>query len=160
MCWLDLGSPAVTFPLSNGSIDHGFSGERSDPDPVLARIGRLHPQILHRGKGCRVWDERGDQYLDCHLAWGAIILGHAHPGVTRAIRQQARLGTTLGGTSVLSRDLHDLLQRIVPGAGLVRFGKNGSDATLGAVRAARAHTGRNTVLRCGYHGFHDWSLAG
>lgn len=142
------------------TVASAFPQARIDDDPVLARISRLHPQILVRGKGCHVWDGAGNRYIDCHLAWGSVILGHAHPRVVRAIRAQAKLGTTIGGTSSIAPDLYELVRRMVPGAGVLRFGKNGSDATLGAIRAARAHTGRQRVARCGYHGFHDWSLAG
>jgi glutamate-1-semialdehyde 2,1-aminomutase len=137
-----------------------FPAARIDPNPVLARIHELHPQILTHGKGCYVWDTRRNRYLDCHLAWGSVILGHANKQVVKAIQKQATLGTTIGGSSVLASSLHALVQQMVPNTGVLRFGKNGSDATLGAVRAARAHTGRNFILRCGYHGFHDWSLAG
>src|SRR5262249_46030474 len=137
-----------------------FPEARIDDDAVLARINRLHPQILHRGKGCHVWDMHGARYIDCHLAWGSVILGHAHPRVVLAIRAAAELGTSIGCTSSLVSKLYELVHTMVPGAGVLRFGKNGSDVTLGAVRAARAHTGRQLIGRCGYHGFHDWSLAG
>src|SRR6187402_1012429 len=130
---------------------------RVEPNPVLATAFRLHPQVLVRGSGPYVWDARHNKYLDCHLAWGSVLLGHANRHVVRAIRRQAALGTTIGGSSPWFDILSGLVHKMVPNAGPMRLGKNGSDVTLGATRAARAHTGKTFILKCGYHGFHDWS---
>lgn len=117
------------------------------------------PAALVRGKGCRVWDEAGKEYIDYTMGWGSVILGHAAPSVTRAAAAQLKLGALQTLLHPLMVDVAELLEELVPGAECVRFGKNGSDATLLAARLARAVTGREVVVCTGYHGWHDWHAA-
>lgn len=117
------------------------------------------PVFVERAEGCRVFDVDGNAYLDYPMALGPVVLGHCHPHVTRAVQEQLGKGTTFSLPHPLEVEVADLLAEIIPCAEMVRFGKNGSDATSGAVRVARAFTSRDVVAVCGYHGWQDWYVA-
>ena len=114
------------------------------------------PVFLQRGRGSHVWDVDGNEYIDYPMALGPVILGHCDPDVTRAVQAQMEDGVAFSLPHPLEVEVAELLTEVIPCAGMVRFGKNGSDATTGAVRAARAITGRDMVACCGYHGWQDW----
>jgi len=114
------------------------------------------PIFLERGKGCRVWDVDGNQYIDYVQGLLPNILGYAHEGVNAAVAAQLSQGHSFSLPHPLEVQLAERLTRLIPCAEMVRFGKNGSDATSGAVRAARAFTGRERIACCGYHGWQDW----
>ena len=116
------------------------------------------PKFLDRGDGCRVWDVDGNEYLDFLLGLMPVVLGYRDPDVDRAIRDQLDKGISFSLSTKLEADLAERLVDIIPCAEMVRFGKNGSDATSAAIRLARAHTGRDRVAHCGYHGWHDWYI--
>jgi glutamate-1-semialdehyde 2,1-aminomutase len=116
------------------------------------------PAFIERGEGCRLWDVDGNSYIDYLLALGPITLGYADPAVDEAIKRQLRKGIVFSQPSPLEVELAEVIVDIVPSAELVRFVKNGSDATSAAVRLARAYTGRDVVLSCGYHGMQDWYI--
>lgn len=116
------------------------------------------PKYLQRGQGSHVWDVDGNEYIDYPMALGPIILGHNYPTVTEAIKKQMEEGICFSLMHPLEVELSDLLVEIIPCAEMVRFGKNGSDATAGAIRAARAYTSREKVAHCGYHGWQDWYI--
>jgi glutamate-1-semialdehyde 2,1-aminomutase len=116
-------------------------------------------EVSH-GVGGRLIDSDGNEYVDFLSGWGTNILGHGYPVVADAIKTQAGRYTNLGLSNDLSGKLSRLLCKIIPWADAVKFGKNGSDVTLGALRLARAVTGRQKILYRGYHGFHDWYMAG
>ncbi len=116
------------------------------------------PVFLERGEGCRVWDVDGNQYIDYVQGLLPNILGYAHPEVNRAAAEQLARGHSFSLPHPLEVELAERLTRLIPSAEMVRFGKNGSDATSGAVRAARAFTGRDRVACCGYHGWQDWYI--
>lgn len=116
------------------------------------------PVFLERGAGCRVWDVDGNQYIDYVQGLLPNILGYAHPEVNRAAAEQLARGHSFSLPHPLEVELAERLTRLIPCAEMVRFGKNGSDATSGAVRAARAFTGRDRVACCGYHGWQDWYI--
>ena len=118
------------------------------------------PKYLKRAYGSRIWDVDGNEYIDYPMGLGCIILGHNYPRVNEAIRAQLEDGITFSLMHPLEVELSELLTSIIPWSEMVRFGKNGSDATTGAIRAARAYTGREKVFHCGYHGWHDWYVAG
>src|SRR5205085_5175761 len=88
-----------------------------------------------------------------------VILGYDDPDVIEAVTQQLRRGVSFSLATELEVELAELLCEIIPCAEMVRFGKNGSDATSGAVRIARAATGRDRLAVCGYHGWQDWYIA-
>jgi glutamate-1-semialdehyde aminotransferase len=117
------------------------------------------PNYLVRGEGAWVWDADGNKFLDYAMALGSIILGYNHPKVTAAAERQMRLGSVFSQTHPLEVEVAELLTEVIPCAEMVRFGKNGSDATTAAIRVARAYTGRDHVAICGYHGWHDWYIA-
>lgn len=116
------------------------------------------PLFIERGRGCRVWDLDGNSYLDYVLGLLPVILGHRDVDVDEAITQQMQKGISFSLASPLEAELAEQLVRLIPCAEMVRFGKNGSDATSAAIRLARAHTGRDRVALCGYHGWHDWYI--
>lgn len=116
------------------------------------------PVFLQRGKGCRVWDVDGNQYIDYVQGLLPNILGYAHEEVNRAVTAQLAQGHSFTLPHPLEVELAERLVRLIPCAEMVRFGKNGSDATAGAVRLARAFTSRDRVACCGYHGWQDWYI--
>lgn len=121
-------------------------------------VQRIAPKYLQRGKGCRVWDVDGNEYIDYPMGLGSVILGHSYPSVNEAIQRQVEQGMSFSLMHPLEVELAELLTTVIPWADMVRLGKNGSDATTGAIRGARAFTGREMVLHCGYHGWHDWYI--
>jgi glutamate-1-semialdehyde aminotransferase/spore coat polysaccharide biosynthesis protein SpsF (cytidylyltransferase family) len=116
------------------------------------------PLFLERGLGCRVWDVDGNQYIDYVQGLLPNILGYGHEEVDRAVAEQLARGHSFSLPHPLEVELAERLTRLIPCAEMVRFGKNGSDATAGAVRAARAFTKRERVACCGYHGWQDWYI--
>jgi len=116
------------------------------------------PIYLERGSGSHVFDVDGNGYIDYALALGSVTLGYAYPAVNEAIQRQLRNGINFSLMHPLEVKLSEMLIEIIPCAEMVRFGKNGSDATSGAVRVARAYTGREKIACCGYHGWQDWYI--
>ncbi len=121
-------------------------------------IRGVSPIFLDRGAGAWVWDVDGNKYVDLIQGLLPNILGYAHPDVDRAAYERARLGHSFSLAHPLEVELAERLVRLIPCAEMVRYGKNGSDATAGAVRVARAFTGRERVAVCGYHGWQDWYI--
>jgi glutamate-1-semialdehyde 2,1-aminomutase len=116
------------------------------------------PLFLDRGDGAYVWDVDDNRYIDYVLGLMPIILGYRDPDVDNAIRQQLDRGISFSLATKLEPDLAEILVALYPSAEMVRFGKNGSDATSAAIRLARAYTGRDRIAICGYHGWHDWYI--
>jgi glutamate-1-semialdehyde aminotransferase len=114
------------------------------------------PKYLARGRGSHVWDVDENEYIDLCMGVGPLVLGYAYPRVDAAIREQLERGITFSLMHPLEVELAELIRSVVPGADAVRFSKTGCDVTSAAVRLARAFTGRDRVLCCGYHGWHDW----
>jgi glutamate-1-semialdehyde 2,1-aminomutase/spore coat polysaccharide biosynthesis protein SpsF len=116
------------------------------------------PKVLVRGAGSRVWDADGNEYLDYVLGLGPAVLGHARAEVNAAAARAAALFNTPSLPHPLELELAEKLVEWIPCAEMVRFGKNGSDVTAGAMRIARAVTGRDMLLCAGYHGWQDWYI--
>jgi glutamate-1-semialdehyde aminotransferase/spore coat polysaccharide biosynthesis protein SpsF (cytidylyltransferase family) len=116
------------------------------------------PAFLSRGKGSHVWDVDGNEYIDFINGLGPIILGYDVPEVSEAAIQTTRDGASFSMPHPLEVELAEVLCELIPCAEMVRYGKNGSDVTAGAVRVARAFTGRDKVACCGYHGWQDWFI--
>ena len=116
--------------------------------------------VIREGKGGRVWDEAGKEYVDYLLGSGPMLVGHAHPEVTEAAQAQIAKGTTFFANNRLGIELADRIVEAVPCAEQVRFVSSGSEADLYAMRAARAFTRRDKILKFegGYHGMSDYSL--
>jgi glutamate-1-semialdehyde aminotransferase/spore coat polysaccharide biosynthesis protein SpsF (cytidylyltransferase family) len=118
----------------------------------------VSPVFLERGQGTRVWDVDGNEYIDYVQGLLPNILGYAHAEVNAAATAQLAKGHSFSLPHPLEVELAERLTRLIPCAEMVRFGKNGSDATSGAIRLARAFTGRDHVACCGYHGWQDWYI--
>jgi glutamate-1-semialdehyde 2,1-aminomutase len=115
------------------------------------------PLIIDRAAGSRVWDADGREYLDYVCSWGALILGHAHPDIVAAVADQAGRGTSYGMTSPLEIELGERIAGAIPSIEKIRFVSSGTEATMSAVRVARAFTKREMILKFegGYHGHAD-----
>jgi len=116
------------------------------------------PYFLTHGQGSHVWDVDGNEYIDFNNALAAITLGYCDPDVTRAVTEQLKEGVIFTLPHPLEVEVAEMITHMVPCAEMVRYGKNGSDATAGAIRVARAHTRRDHVAVCGYHGWQDWYI--
>src|SRR6266851_5547172 len=116
--------------------------------------------VIREGKGGRVWDESGNEYVDFLLGSGPMLVGHAHPEVTAAALQQVALGTTFFANNRHGIKLAEEIVAAVPCAEQVRFVSSGSEADLYAMRVARAFRKRDKILKFegGYHGMSDYSL--
>lgn len=116
------------------------------------------PLFLSHGLGGRVWDLDGNEYVDAQCALLAVSIGYRDAEIDDAVRRQMARGVSLTLPTRLEAELAERLVEYVPCAEAARFGKNGTDATSGAVRVARAYTGRDKVAVCGYHGWQDWYI--
>ncbi len=125
---------------------------------AMQYVGGASPLFLDRGDGCRVTDVDGNEYIDYVLGLLPVVLGYRDPDVDAAIRAQLDKGISFSLATELEAELAERLVRLIPCAEMVRFGKNGSDATSAAVRLARAYTGRDRIALAGYHGWHDWYI--
>jgi len=135
------------FKRANESLPGGLTHEDRALTPFL-------PYIV-RAEGARKWDLDGYEYVDYAMGHGALILGHAHPAITDAVRRQIGLGTHPGANHLLEIEWAERIRGMVPGAELVRFTSSGTEATLLALRIARAVTGRSKIIK--FHGhFHGW----
>jgi glutamate-1-semialdehyde 2,1-aminomutase len=117
------------------------------------------PKYIVKGKGSHVWDADGNEYIDYNMGIGPISLGYCYEKVDNAIIEQLKCGITFSMMHPLEVEVAELIRETVPNAESVRFSKTGCDVTSAAVRLARAYTGREKVLCCGYHGWHDWYIS-
>ena len=117
------------------------------------RFEDREPAGITRGKGCRVWDADGNQYIDSCNALGAVTLCHAIPEINRAVRRQLRRGVVYGRPHPLEGEVAALLSEVIPCAEKVRFFKTGADAIAVCIKIARHATGRKCILQCGYNGW-------
>ena len=118
----------------------------------------VSPSYLMKGEGAWVWDVDGNKYLDYLMALGPIILGYGNKRVNDAVKVRVDEGPVFSQMHPLEVEVAEVLADLIPCAEMVRFAKNGSDATTGAIRAARAFTNRERIAFCGYHGWHDWYI--
>jgi len=116
------------------------------------------PLFVERSEGCHTWDVDGNEYIDLVSSLGAVIFGYCDPEIDEAVMRQMRNGMTLSLSHPLEERVAAGLVDLIPCAEKVRFAKNGTDATSAAVRLARAATGRDHVIACGYHGWQDWFI--
>ncbi|KJU87776.1 glutamate-1-semialdehyde-2,1-aminomutase [Candidatus Magnetobacterium bavaricum] len=119
-----------------------------------------NPLFIARAQGCKVYDVDDNAYIDYVLSWGPMILGHAHPAVVEAIKKAVENGTSYGAPTALEVELAELVLRLYPSMDKVRFVNSGTEATMSAIRAARAFTKKDKVVKfdgC-YHGHADGLL--
>ena len=118
-----------------------------------------YPIFITKGKGCRVTDIDNNEYIDMLCSYGPIIIGHREEKIDSAvIKQIQEKGFCFSLTQPINIQLSKLLIDRIPSCEMAIFVKTGSDATSAAIRAARSYTGKNKILRCGYHGWHDWCV--
>ena len=116
----------------------------------------ISPMYAAKAKGAKIWDVDGNRYIDLVSALASVTLGYGDKDVEKAVKKQLNLGVSLSLPGILEAEVAELIVEIVPSAEMVRFGKNGTDATSAAIRLARAYTGRDHIIVCGYHGWQDW----
>ena len=116
------------------------------------------PSYMDHGEGCYIYDVDGNKFIDYMCALGPITVGYNEPSINEAVIKQVKKFASGSLQSELEVELAEKLCKIIPCAEMVRFVKNGGDATTAAIRLARAYTGRDVVLMSGYHGMHDWSI--
>jgi len=115
------------------------------------------PRFIDRALGSRIYDVDGNEYIDYVLSWGPMILGHAHPEVVAAVRDAAGRGTSYGAPTQVETELAKLIQKALPSMEMVRMVNSGTEATMSALRLARAYTKRSRIVKFAgcYHGHHD-----
>ena len=136
-------------------------GGVNSPVRAYGSVGGV-PRFIERGRGCRIYDVDGNEYIDYVGSWGPLILGHAHPAVLRAIRETLRSGTSFGAPTEIETELAEEICKLVPSVDKVRMVSSGTEATMSAIRLARGVTGRERILKfegC-YHGHSDGLLVG
>ncbi len=118
----------------------------------------ISPLFISKASGAFVWDLDGNRYVDLVNSLASITLGYQDSKIEKAVVRQLKKGTIFSLPGVLEAEVAELLVEMVPSAEMVRFGKNGTDATSAAIRIARAYTGRKHIAVCGYHGWQDWYI--
>jgi len=119
---------------------------------------RVSPFFIKKGKGAKVWDVDGNEYVDFVNSLAAVTLGYCDKDIDKAVQEQMKNGVTFSLPHALEVEVAEKLIEIIPCAEKVRFAKNGTDATSAAIRIARAFTGKEHVAVCGYHGWQDWYI--
>jgi glutamate-1-semialdehyde 2,1-aminomutase len=122
-----------------------------------AAVYEQGPVVLERGRGSHVWDADGNEYVDFMMSFGALIQGHAHPKIVEVVSQTIADGSHFAAATPAELEAAEKFRRMVPSAEAVRFANSGSEATMLALRLARAHTGRTKFLKFEghYHGWYD-----
>lgn len=118
----------------------------------------ISPLFIKKAKGCHVWDLDGNKYIDLVSALASVTLGYGDSRVNTAVRKQLKRGVSFSLPGTLEAEVAEMICHLVPSAEMVRFGKNATDVTTAAVRLARAYTGKDRVVVCGYHGWQDWFI--
>ena len=133
-----------------------FPGGVNSPVRAFGGVGG-EPFVVERGEGARIWDADGNEYIDYVLSWGPLVLGHAAPVILEALRETMARGTSFGIPTGLEVTLGELVRERMPHVEMMRFVSSGTEATMSALRLARASTGRDLLLKfdgC-YHGHAD-----
>lgn len=132
-------------------------GGVNSPVRAFKSVNREAPIFVKKGQGSKIWDEDGNEYIDYICSWGPLILGHNHPKVFEAVNEIIANGSSYGLPTKYEVELAELIVETVPSIEKVRLTTSGTEATMSAVRLARAYTGRNKILKfegC-YHGHSD-----
>ncbi|WP_029522147.1 glutamate-1-semialdehyde 2,1-aminomutase [Persephonella sp. KM09-Lau-8] len=131
-------------------------GGVNSPVRAFKALG-MEPLFIVKGKGSRVWDVDGNEFIDYVLSWGPLILGHAHDQIINAIKQVSNYGTSFGAPTELEIEMAKAVVEAVPSVEMVRFVNSGTEATMSAIRLARGYTGKKKIIKfegC-YHGHGD-----
>ncbi|MGO9646122.1 MAG: aspartate aminotransferase family protein [Candidatus Bathyarchaeia archaeon] len=138
--------------MPGGASSHGQCYPVFDP----------YPLTFERGRGSKIWDADGNEYIDFILSMGPCILGHCHPKLMDAVRAQLERGTAFAVLNETEVKLAERVCEIVPNADMVRFSNSGAEATMSAIRIARGYTGKDKIIKFegAYHGAHDYVLVG
>ena len=149
--------------MNTTTSDHLFATSReripggvNSPVRAFKSVGR-NPVFIKRAAGSRIWDVDGNEYIDYVGSWGPMILGHAHPRVIEALRRAAEAGTSFGAPTELEVKMAEMIYMIMPSIEMVRMVNSGTEATMSAIRLARAYTRREKIIKfegC-YHGHGD-----
>jgi glutamate-1-semialdehyde 2,1-aminomutase len=134
-------------------------GGVNSPVRAFGSVGGT-PRFIERGEGAYIWDADGNRYLDYVLSWGPLVLGHAHPTVTAALQTALTRGTSYGAPTALENELAERVIQIMPSIEMIRFVNSGTEATMSALRLARAYTRREKIIKLAgcYHGHADMLL--
>jgi len=152
---LNISRSNELFQEAKTLVPGGVLGARKPGDFIMGE----YPIFLERGKGCRLTDVDGNEFIDFLCGYGPIILGYREEEVDDAvIRQIKDKGFCFSLTQPYQNDLARKLNQLIPSSEMSIFLKTGSDATTAAIRIARAFTNKTKVMRCGYHGWHDWCV--
>ncbi|RLB11202.1 MAG: glutamate-1-semialdehyde-2,1-aminomutase [Deltaproteobacteria bacterium] len=122
-----------------------------------AKAVDAEPLFIQKGQGCYIWDADGNRYIDYVCSWGPLILGHAYPAVLEAIKEVIQNGTSFGAPTELEVKMAEMITEMIPSVEMVRMVNSGTEATMSAIRLARAYTGREKIIKfdgC-YHGHSD-----
>ncbi len=131
-------------------------GGVNSPVRAFKSVG-LNPPFIKKAKGSYLWDVDGNKYIDYVGSWGPMLFGHSHPDIIRSIQQTAKNGTSFGAPTELEVKMAELICKLVPSVEMVRMVNSGTEATMSAIRLARAYTSRNKIIKfegC-YHGHGD-----
>ena len=152
---LNITKSLELFEEAKTLVPGGVLGARKPGDFIMGEF----PIFLEYGKGCRLTDVDGNEYIDFLCGYGPIILGYREEEVDDAVIQQIKdKGFCFTLTQPYQNELARKLNELIPSAELSSFLKTGSDATTASIRIARAYTNRTKIMRCGYHGWHDWCV--
>jgi glutamate-1-semialdehyde aminotransferase len=152
---LNITKSRKLFEEATGLVPGGVLGARKPGDFIEGE----YPIFLETGKGCRLTDVDGNEFVDFLCGYGPIILGYREEEVDDAVFKQIKeKGFCFTLTQKFQNALAKKLTELVPSSEMSIFLKTGSDATTASIRIARAYTGKIKVMRCGYHGWHDWCV--
>jgi len=143
---------SVQFSKANRVIAGGVNS----PVRAWKSVGG-HPRFVLKAKGSRIYDTLGKAYIDYVLSWGPMILGHAHPDVTAAVRAALKQGTSFGAPTLLETAIAEMISSALPSIERIRMTSSGTEAAMTAIRLARGYTGRKLIVKfdgC-YHGHSD-----
>ncbi|MGL4308034.1 glutamate-1-semialdehyde 2,1-aminomutase [Cetobacterium sp. SF1] len=132
-------------------------GGVNSPVRAFKSVKRSHPIFVKKGLGSKIWDEDNNEYIDYICSWGPLILGHNHPRVLNGVKEAIELGSSFGLPTKMEVELAEMVCKCYPSMDMIRFTTSGTEATMAAIRVARAYTNRNKILKfegC-YHGHSD-----
>lgn len=152
---LNISKSLALYEEAKTLVPGGVLGARKPTDFIMGE----YPIFLEYGKGCRLIDVDGNEYIDFLCGYGPIILGYREEEVDDAVIKQIKeKGFCFSLTQPYQNELAKKLNSLIPSAELSIFLKTGSDATTASIRIARAYTNKIKIMRCGYHGWHDWCV--